>query len=102
MAKVTDAFNLPARFIVHTVGPIVQGRPTDVDKQLLANCYESCLDAAAERGCASIAFCCISTGVFGFPQEGAAPIAVSAVTQWLDLHTSNMQVVYRNRREDLP
>lgn len=86
MAKVTDAFNLPSRYIIHTVGPIAQGAPSDLDRALLANCYTACLDAADELGCESIAFCCISTGVFGFPQEQAAPIAVRTVEEWLDAH----------------
>lgn len=93
-AKVTDAFNLPARFIVHTVGPIANGAATATDARLLANCYESCLDAAAELGCSSIAFCCISTGVFGFPQEAAAAIAIDAVRAWLDSHDSGMHVIF--------
>lgn len=94
MAKATGAFNLPARFIVHTVGPIVNGGATATDARLLANCYESCLEAAAELGCLSIAFCCISTGVFGFPQEAAAAIAVGSVLAWLDHHDSALHVVF--------
>ena len=86
MAKATPAFNLPAQWVVHTVGPIANGHPTDVDRALLANCYRSCLDAADGLGCASIAFCCIGTGVFGFPQREAAGIAVCAVREWLDAH----------------
>ena len=86
MAKVTDAFNLPSRHIIHTVGPIAQGEPSSLDRALLANCYTACLDAADELDCASIAFCCISTGAFGFPQEQAAPIAVRTVEEWLDAH----------------
>ena len=85
---------LPARFIVHTVGPIVNGGATATDARLLANCYESCLEAAAELGCLSIAFCCISTGVFGFPQEAAAAIAVGSVLAWLDHHDSALHVVF--------
>lgn len=94
MAKVTDAFNLPAHFIVHTVGPIANGSASDTDARLLANCYESCLEAAAELECLSIAFCCISTGVFGFPHEEAAAIAVDAVRAWLDRHGSEMHVIF--------
>ena len=86
MAKATGAFNLPSRHVIHTVGPIAQGAPTDLDRALLANCYAACLDAADELGCASVAFCCISTGVFGFPRDEAAPIAVRAVGEWLDAH----------------
>ncbi len=97
MAKMTDAFNLPSRWIIHTVGPIAQGAPTELDCALLANCYKACLDAADERRCGSIAFCCISTGVFGFPQEDAAPIAVRTVTDWLDAHpTASLRMVIFN------
>ena len=77
MAKVTSAFNLPSRRIIHTVGPIARGKASDLDRALLANCYAACLDAALEAGCESIALCCISTGVFGFPQDEAAHIAVA-------------------------
>lgn len=94
-AKVTDAFNLPARYVIHTVGPIADGRPTDTHRRQLAECYRACLDAAAAAGLSSIAFCCISTGVFGFPQEEAASIAVATVRRWLDEHPdASMTVVF--------
>ena len=85
-AKVTGAYNLPARRVIHTVGPIADGRPTDEHCHELAQAYEACLDAAAAEGLESIAFCCISTGVFGFPQPEAASIAVRTVRAWLDAH----------------
>lgn len=85
-ATVTGAYNLPARRIVHTVGPIAQGRPSPRHRRELAQCYAACLDAAAAEGLGSIAFCCISTGVFGFPREEAASIAVRTVRSWLDAH----------------
>lgn len=85
-AKVTDAFNLPSKYIIHTVGPIANGNPTAQHRSQLARCYEKCLDAAAEHHMESIAFCCISTGVFGFPQQEAAEIAVHAVRSWLASH----------------
>lgn len=85
-ARITPAFDLPADYVVHTVGPIVSGALTARDCELLASCYRSCLDAAAAAGCASIAFCCISTGEFGFPHEPAAAIAVWTVRAWLDAH----------------
>lgn len=94
MSKVTGAFNLPCEHIIHTVGPIAEGAVTESDRRLLANCYTACLDAAADIGCGSIAFCCISTGVFGFPQDEAAAIAVHAVRRWLDAHDSSMVVVF--------
>ena len=82
-AKVTPAFNLPSRLVIHTVGPIVSdGRATRRDEELLASCYESCLDAAAKHHAESIAFCSISTGVFGFPKRRAAEIAVRTVRGW--------------------
>lgn len=83
-AKVTQSFNLPSRWIIHTVGPIADGHPSRVHRLQLGQCYASCLDAAADLGCGTIAFCCISTGAFGFPQEDAARIAVDAVRSWLD------------------
>lgn len=85
-AKVTEAFNLPSERIIHTVGPIVSGVLSGTDRAALASCYRSCLEAAGGAGCKTIAFCCISTGVFGFPQDEAAAIAVDTVVGWLDGH----------------
>ena len=79
-AKITPGFNLPAKFVLHTVGPIVSGRLAEKHCKELASCYQSCLALAAENGLLSVAFCCISTGVFGFPQREAARIAVETVT----------------------
>lgn len=95
-AHITGAYNLPARHILHTVGPIVEnGRPSRRQREQLASCYTSCLDLAAEQGLHSVAFCSISTGVFGFPIEVAAPIAVAAVRSWLDEHpAAEMTVVF--------
>lgn len=93
-AKVTPAFNLPSKWIAHTVGPIANGRPSSKDRALLASCYASCLDAASEIGARSIAFCCVSTGVFGFPQDEAARIAVDTVESWLERAGSDMHVVF--------
>ena len=94
VAKITPAYNLPSRHVIHTVGPIAGGRPTDLHREQLASCYKSCLDLAAENGLRSIAFCCISTGIFGFPQEEAAQIAVSTVREWLDGSGSDVTVVF--------
>lgn len=94
MAKATDAFNLPSKYVIHTVGPIAQGCISDTDRKLLANCYTACLDTAADLGCHSIAFCCISTGVFGFPKEEAARIAIFTVREWLAEHSEDMAVVF--------
>lgn len=94
MAKITDAFNLPSKHVIHTVGPIAEGYASDSDKALLANCYTSCLDAAADADCGSVALCCISTGVFGFPPDEAARIAIAAVDEWLSRNGSTLEVVF--------
>ena len=83
-AKITPGFNLPAKYVLHTVGPIVDGPLTREHEELLASCYRSCLRLAAENRCESIAFCCISTGVFCFPAERAAEIAVETALDWLN------------------
>ena len=85
-AKITPGFNLPAKYVLHTVGPIVSGRLTERHCKELASCYESCLKLAAEHGLTSVAFCCISTGVFGFPQKEAAEIAVETVAAFQKEH----------------
>ena len=91
-AKITPAYNLPCDYVIHTVGPIVQGRLTEEHCRLLDSCYVSCLEAAPQNGIDSIAFCCISTGVFGFPQREAAEIAVSAVRRFQREH--NIKVIF--------
>ena len=83
-AKVTPAYNLPSHNIIHTVGPMTKGNPTLEQRKQLTQCYISCLDAACAARAKSVAFCCISTGVFGFPQQEGARIAVQAVKAWLD------------------
>lgn len=94
-AKVTDAYNLPAKHVIHTVGPVANGHPGKEHREQLASSYESCLAAAADVGCKSIAFCCISTGIFGFPQEEAADIAVHTVRTWLAEHAgAHLEVVF--------
>lgn len=85
-SKITPAYNLPCKYVIHTVGPIVSGTLTDEDCELLKSCYLSCLQIAVEKGLKSIAFCCISTGVFGFPQFEAAQIAVSTVKEFQKHH----------------
>ncbi|MBQ9210114.1 MAG: protein-ADP-ribose hydrolase [Clostridia bacterium] len=99
-AKITPGFNLPARYVLHTVGPIIDDEVTEEDERLLASCYRSCLTLASENGCQSIAFCCISTGVFMFPNQRAAEIAVSTVRDWLDETGSQMKVIF-NMYKDL-
>ena len=93
-AKITPAFNLPCRYILHTVGPIIEGRVTRRDWELLASCYRSCLELAAENGLESVAFCCISTGEFHFPNELAAEIAVETVKEFLKKQTSVKKVIF--------
>lgn len=99
-AKVTDAYNLPSRRVVHTVGPIANGYPTVRHRAQLASCYRSCLDAAAAEGLATVAFCCVSTGVFGFLQREAAKIAVQTARGWLGSHDSGIMVVFNVFGED--
>ena len=86
-AALTPGFHLPSRFVIHTVGPIVSGELTDEHREALTRSYRRCLEEAAAHGLNTVAFCCISTGVFGFPQEEAARIAVSTVTDFLDSGT---------------
>lgn len=83
---ITPGYNLPAQKVIHVVGPIVMGPLTRRYKEQLSECYRSCLELADKEGCRSIAFCCISTGVFLFPQDKAAEIAVKTVTRYLDEH----------------
>lgn len=86
-AKITPGYNLPARWVIHTVGPIVYGdRPTETDRRLLADCYRNCMALADGKGLKSIAFCCISTGEFHYPQEEAARVAVATVEEYLKEH----------------
>ena len=93
--KVTPAFNLPSRFVFHTVGPIVaNARPSNTDELLLRQCYERCLTAATERHLDTIAFCCISTGVFGYPQRDAARIALDTVTGYLQENDLHLKVIF--------
>jgi O-acetyl-ADP-ribose deacetylase (regulator of RNase III) len=94
-AKLTSGFNLPARHVIHTVGPIVYGaRPTARDELALRSCYRSCLEAADEARCSSVALCCVSTGVFRYPNEEAAQVAVEAVRDYRDSTGSHLQVVF--------
>ncbi len=85
-AKITPAYNLPCKNVIHTVGPIVGGRLTDGDCELLKSCYLSCLNEAVKNNLKSIAFCCISTGEFHFPNDIAAQIAVNTVKEYQKEH----------------
>ena len=91
-AKITSAYNLPCGNIIHTVGPIVSGSLNDTHREQLENCYASCLETAVQNSVRSIAFCCISTGVFGFPQKEAAEIAVRTVRKFQKGH--NIEVIF--------
>ena len=93
-AKITPGYNLPCRYVLHTVGPIVRGKLTEEDTELLASCYRSCLSLAEENGVKSIAFCCISTGVFCFPNQEAAEIAVKTVREYRKEHNSKIEVIF--------
>lgn len=93
-AKLTKAYNLPAKYILHTVGPVVRGRVSRRDRAELASCYRSCLELAAAEGLRSVAFCCISTGEFHFPNREAAEIAVRTVKEFLRQDTSIQKVIF--------
>ncbi|MBQ8831783.1 MAG: protein-ADP-ribose hydrolase [Oscillospiraceae bacterium] len=93
-AKITDAFNLPCEKVIHTVGPIVSGRLTEEHCQLLKSCYVSCLEAADKAELSSIAFCCISTGEFHFPNEAAAHIAIDTVSRYKAETGSRIKVIF--------
>ena len=98
-AKITPAFNLPSRYVLHTVGPIVRNRPTARDEALLASCYRSCLALAAAHGARSVAFCCISTGEFHFPSARAAQIAVQTVREARKTLQHEMDVIFNVYQE---
>ena len=93
-AKITSAYNLPSTHVIHTVSPVVEGKLTEHHKEQLRSCYRCCLACAEENGLSSIAFCCISTGVFRFPREEAAEIAVDEVRKWLDKTGSQISVIF--------
>ena len=93
-AKITPAFNLPCDYVIHTVGPIVRGKLTGKLEDQLRSCYRASLALAEEHGVTSIAFCCISTGVFMFPNERAAELAVQTVRQYKKETNSKMKVVF--------
>lgn len=98
-AKLTPAYNLPCRYVLHTVGPIVRGRVTQEDEQLLASCYRACLDLAAEHAVQSVAFCCISTGEFRFPNELAAQIATGTVRSHEAIRQGRIRVIFNVFKE---
>lgn len=98
-AKITPAFNLPSRYVLHTVGPFVQSRVTQRDRELLASCYRACLDLADRQGLRSVAFCCISTGGFHFPGELAAHIAIQIVGEHEAVRQNRIKVIFNVFKE---
>lgn len=98
-AKITKAYNLPCNYVIHTVGPIVSGKLTKTDCNLLTSCYRSCLETAERNNIKSIAFCCISTGEFHFPNDKAAEIAVNTVSEYLK--NSNIEKMIFNVFKDI-
>lgn len=93
-AKLTPAYNLPCKYVLHTVGPIVKGLLTRQDCDLLASCYRSCLELAEQNGVKSVAFCCISTGEFHFPNDTAAEIAIKTVKDFKRHSHSKIKVIF--------
>lgn len=98
-AKITPAYNLPSRYVLHTVGPIVSGRLCENDIKLLASCYRSCLELAEQKGLKSIAFCCISTGEFHFPNDIAAKTAIETVKKYKEQTHSEIEVIFNVFKE---
>jgi O-acetyl-ADP-ribose deacetylase (regulator of RNase III) len=98
-AKITPAFNLPCDYVIHTVGPIVDGVLTQKHCRQLASCYRSCIELADGNDLESIAFCCISTGVFMFPNEQAAQIAVQTVKAYKEETGSSIKVIFNVFKE---
>ena len=99
-AKITPGYNLPCQYIIHTVGPIVEGPLTGEHERLLASCYRSCLTLADQYALKSIAFCCISTGVFMFPNQRAAEIAVATVSQYYQETGSRIKTVFNVYKDE--
>ena len=98
-ARITRGYDLPAKYVLHTVGPIIADTPTKRDCELLESCYRSCLELAAANNLESVAFCCISTGEFHFPNEQAAEIAVRTVKDFLHQPTSVKKVIFNVFKE---
>ena len=100
-AKITPAYNLPSKFVIHTVGPIIppDRLPNLTEEELLASCYKSCLEVAVENNLKSIAFCCISTGEFHFPNQRAAEIAIETVTDFINHNNSDITVIFNTFKD---
>lgn len=93
-AKITKAYNLPCHYVLHTVGPVICGAVTKTHREKLASCYRSCLELAAQSGLHSVAFCCISTGEFHFPNEPAAQVAIRTVREWQRKNPGKIEVIF--------
>ena len=98
-AKITKAYNLPSKYIIHTVGTIVNGRVTKENEDELKSCYLSCIKLADAYELNNIAFCCISTGIFGFPNEKAAEIALDTIIKYKNKTKSKIKVVFNVFKE---
>lgn len=98
-AKITKAYNLPCKYVLHTVGPVVYGSLTELNKKQLADCYRSCLALADKYGLQSIAFCCISTGEYRFPNAEAAEIALGTVIDYKRSTQSKIKVIFNVFKE---
>ncbi len=99
-AKITSGYNLPAKYILHTVGPIIKWEVTGKEEELLASCYRECLKLAADTGAESVAFCCLSTGVFRFPQQRAAEIATETVKNYINEDSRIKKVIFNVFKDD--
>lgn len=99
-AVLTSGYNLPAKWVIHTVGPIVEGRLKDSHKKDLKKCYQSIMECCVKHDIRSVAFCCISTGVFHFPNDEAAKIAVDTVSEFLDMNSGAFDRVIFNVFKD--
>ncbi len=93
-AKITPAYNLPCRYILHTVGPVIYGEPAETDQVLLASCYRACLELAQQKNLKSVAFCCISTGEFHYPNEKAAQTAIKTVKEFISEQHNKIKVIF--------
>lgn len=98
-AKITPAYNLPCRYVLHTVGPIVRGRLSRKDGAELVSCYRSCMELAERNNLKSVAFCCISTGEFHFPNDRAAEVAIKTVKEYRASSHSKIEVVFNVFKE---
>lgn len=100
-AVITNGYNLPCRYVIHTVGPIVHDKLTDSSRNDLRSCYESCLKAAVEKGIRTLAFCCISTGEFRFPNQEAAEIALTTIQKYINYNSEKFDRIIINVFKDV-